>query len=80
MKNIEYQIIRYKIMDQHRALVRVGAYGVAWFIFRLLREGRVRLGLWDDAWEAEQTLIAAGLRPSYTRNGNSAWFYLRKAA
>ena len=78
MTNLERRIIRYRLMDQHRTLVRAGSYGVAELVLRLLRRGHVSLGLWDDAWEAEQVLTAAGLNPHYSRNGNLAMFYLAK--
>lgn len=78
MTNLERRMIRYRLMDQHRALVRAGAYDTASCIFRLLRHGSVRLGLRDAEWEAEMILEAAGLRGHCGRGGYSTMFYLKK--
>ena len=47
MTNLERRIIRYRLIDQHRVLVRAGAYETASVILRLLRRGHVHLGLRD---------------------------------
>ena len=78
MTNLERRIIRYRLMDQHRVLVRAGAYETASCILRLLRHGSVRLGLRDAEWEAEMILEAAGLRGHCGRGGYSTMFYLKK--
>lgn len=80
MTNLERRMIRYRLMDQHRALVRAGAYETANCILRLLRHDSVRLGLRDAEWEAEMILEAAGLRGHCGRGGYSTMFYLRKEA
>lgn len=80
MTNLERRIIRYKLMEQHRALVRAGSFETANCILRLLRHGFVRLGLRDAEWEAETILEAAGLRGHCGRGGYSTMFYLKKEA
>ena len=78
MTNLERRIIRYRLIDQHRVLVRAGAYETASAILRLLRQGHVRLGLRDAEWEAEMVLEAAGLHGHCSRSGYSTMFYLKK--
>lgn len=78
MKTLERRIIRYRIMDQHRALVRAGSYEAAELVLRLLRRGYVRLGLRDAEWEAETVLEAAGLNGHCGRRGYSMMFYLKR--
>ncbi len=80
MTNLERRIIRYRLIDQHRALVRAGAYETASVILRLLRRGHVHLGLRDAEWEAETIFEAAGLRGRCGRGGCSMEFYLKKEA
>ena len=78
MTNLERRIIRYRLIDQHRALVRAGAYETASIILRLLRQGYVRLGLRDAEWEAEMVLESVGLNGHCGRGGYSSMFYLKK--
>lgn len=80
MTNLERRIIRYRLIDQHRVLVRAGAYETASVILRLLRRGHVHLGLRDAEWDAEMILEAAGLRGRCGRGGRSMDFYLKKEA
>lgn len=78
MKSLERRIVRYRLMDQHRALVRAGSYEAAELVLRLLRRGYVRLGLRDSDWEAEMVLEAAGLNGHCGRGGYSTMFYLKR--
>ncbi len=78
MSNLERRIIRYRLMDKHRELVRAGAYETANCILRLLRHGYVPLGLGDAEWEAESILESVGLRGHCGRGGYSTMFYLKK--
>jgi hypothetical protein len=78
MENLERRIIRYKLMDKHRELVRGGELETAHCIFRLLRRGSVRLGLRDPEWAAEMILESVGLRGHCGRGGYSSTFYLKK--
>lgn len=78
MRSLERRIIRYRLMERHMELIRSGAYETARAIFRLLRQGYVRLGLSDPEWEAETILEAVGLIGHCGRGGYSTMFYLKK--
>lgn len=65
-----------KLMLKHSEMIRKGNFGIARNILRLMRRGEIRLGLCDDDYFTETTLIKLGLEPHYSRNGNWARFYL----
>ena len=51
---LERKIRRYKLMDAHRKLVREGKLLEGRLVLYLLREGRISLGLGDEAWNVER--------------------------
>ena len=66
------KILRYKLMDTHRKLVRDGKLLEAREVLRLLRKGRVKLGLGDASWEVERLCEELGCQIRYSRNGYTA--------
>lgn len=73
MKN---KMLRYRVCELHMALVRAGEYGVAWYVLKILRKGKVKLYLDDDSWNAERALENAGCKIWYSHNGNTSEAYL----
>lgn len=69
---LEKKILRYKLMDAHRNLVREGKLLEAREVLRLLREGRLKLGLGDVSWEVERLCEELGCRISYSSRGYTA--------
>lgn len=69
---LEKKIRRYKLMDAHRKLVREGKLLEGRLVLYLLREGRISLGLGDEAWNVERLCEELGCRIRYTRGGNIA--------
>lgn len=47
---LQRKILRYKVMDAHRALVKEGKLLEAREILRLLRKCHIKLGLDDVSW------------------------------
>lgn len=79
MKNpLELKIIRYRIIEKHRELVRGGLFQEATLLLHLLRRERLSLGTGDEAWHVETILEKLGLNPTYGRNYNVSRFYLPK--
>lgn len=69
---LEKKILRYKLMDAHRNLVREGKLLEAKELLRLLRKGRVKLGLDDVSWEVERICEDLGCRINYSSRGYTA--------
>lgn len=73
---LEKKIRRYKAMDMHREMVRNGQLGAAKLLLRLLRNGKVCLGLDDDSWMVEKACESLGCYIYYDRRGYSATAHL----
>ena len=69
---LEKKILRYKLMDAHRKLVREGKLLEAKDILKLLRKGRIKLGLDDVSWEVERLCEELGCRISHSGRGYTA--------
>lgn len=69
---LEKKIRRYKLMDAHRELVRQGKLLEAREVLRLLRNGRVKLGLGNVDWNVESLCEELGCRIRYSSRGYSA--------
>lgn len=69
---LEKKILRYKLMDTHRKLVREGKLLEAREVLRLLRKGRLKLGLDDVSWEVERLCEELGCRINYSSRGYTA--------
>lgn len=69
---LEKKILRYKLMGAHRNLVREGKLLEAKELLRLLRKGRVKLGLDDVSWEVERICEDLGCRITYSSRGYTA--------
>ncbi len=69
------KLIRYRLMDRHRELVRGDNFDmqVAKRILHLLNCGEIKLGLDDVAWAVEQEIEKAGIHIKYSRRGYSAY-------
>lgn len=77
---LEKKIRKYKLMDTHREWVRQGKFLEARRLLRLLRDGKVALGLGDTDWIVEKLCEDAGCRinysTSYNRRGYTATAYI----
>ena len=62
----------------HLKLVREGKFDEAWLLLRFLRNGVIRLGLYDSAWAVELLLEDVGFRPRYGRGYNTAEFSIER--
>lgn len=69
---LEKKIRRYKLMDEHRRLVREGKFREANTVLYLLRKGNVKLGLGDESYIVESLCEGLGCRIRYSRNYNIA--------
>lgn len=69
---LEKKILRYKLMDTHRVLVRQGKLLEAREVLRLLRKGYITLGLGDVDWEVERLCEELGCRIRYSGRGYTA--------
>lgn len=67
---LEKNIRRYKLIDEHRRLVREGKLIQANIVLHLLRKGKVALGLDDESYAVESLCEDIGCRISYSRNFN----------
>ena len=61
---LDKKILRYKLMDVHRELVRRGKLLEAREILRLLRKGRIKLGLDNVSLNVESLCEELGCRIS----------------
>ncbi len=73
---LEKKIRRYKLIDTHRELVRQGKLSEARTVLKLLREGRVHLGLGDSDWTVEKLCEGVGCHISYNRRSYTATAYI----
>lgn len=71
MQELERKILRYKLMDTHRSLVREGKLLEAREILRLLRKDSIKLGLGDVEWAVECICEELGCRINYSGRGYS---------
>ena len=69
---LEKKILRYKLMDAHRNLIKEGDFLEAKEILRLLRNGRNILGLDDVSWRVEELCEELGCRINYRSRGYTA--------
>lgn len=67
---------RWKAKEIYRDFVRGGQYYEGRLILRMLRHGRVVLGLGDAAWNVQTVLEDAGFRIWFSRNGYQAIAYI----
>lgn len=74
------KLIRYRLMERHRELVRGGDFEmqVAKRILHLLNCGEIRLGLDDVSWAVEQEIDKVGVHISYNGRGYSAYARIRR--
>lgn len=72
------KILRYKVMDKHRELVRAGKLLEARELLRLLRKGKIKLGLGDIDWEVERICEELGCRINYSGRGYTCTVILNR--
>lgn len=70
-------MLRHKLIDEHLKLVKKGKYNQARLILRLLRRGKIKLGLGDDCWAVEMICEDIGCHINYSSNGYSATVLLK---
>ena len=77
---LKHKLIRYRLMERHRELVRGGDFDmqVAKRILHLLNCGEIRLGLDDVSWAVEQEIDKAGVHINYSGRGYSAYARIRR--
>lgn len=69
---LQRKILRYKVMDVHRALVKEGKLLEARELLRLLRKGYIKLGLDDVSWNVESLCEKLGCKILYNNRGYTA--------
>lgn len=69
---LQRKILRYKVMDAHRTLVKEGKLLEAREILRLLRKGHIKLGLDDVSWNVESLCEELGCKIFYSSRGYTA--------
>ena len=69
---LKEKILRYKVMDVHRSLVKEGKLLEARELLRLLRKGHLKLGLDDVSWEVENLCKKLGCKIFYNARGYTA--------
>lgn len=72
---LKKKLIRYRLFDCHRELVKGSAEDmqVARRLLGFLRKGEIRLGLGDVDWRTEQELEKAGVHIRYSGRGYTAY-------
>ena len=65
MTNLEKKVLRYRVIEEHKKLVRAGKYEEGREVLFLLRKGMVVLGLDDVANNVENVLEGIGLSATY---------------
>lgn len=75
-KDLEKKIRRYKLMDMHRDMVRSGNLRAAKILLKMLRDGKVSLGLDDDSYTVETACEKVGCYIYYDRRGYTAVAHL----
>lgn len=73
------KMLRYRVMEYHRELVRGGQYIAARRVLVLLKDGRISLGLGDVDFSLEIQLEKLGCRIAYIGRRCTAHAYLKKA-
>jgi len=73
------KMLRYRVMEYHRELVRGGQYIAAKKVLVLLKDGRISLGLGDVDFSLEIQLEKLGCRIAYIGRHYTAHAYLKKA-
>lgn len=73
------KMLRYRVMEFHRELVRGGKYIAAKRVLTLLQGERIALGLGDIDFFLECELEKLGCRIAYIGRHYTAHVYLRKA-
>ena len=77
-RNIERWKAKKIVAEKHLLYFREGSYEEAHLLLRFLRNGTVRLGLYDSASNVETLLEGIGFKPRYGRNYNTAEFSLTR--
>jgi len=74
------KLIRYRLMDRHRELVRGSDFDmqVAKRILHLLNRGEIRLGLSDVDWQVEMEIEKVGVHINYRGRGYTAYARIRR--
>ena len=73
------RMLKYRVMEYHKELVKKGQYIAARRVLRLLRDGRVALGLGDIDFSLEIQLEKIGCRIAYIGRHYTAHAYLKTA-
>ena len=73
---VKKNIRKYKIMEKHMELVKIGEFEQARNLMILLRRDRINLGLNNTDFYTECFLEKIGCPVRYTRNGYGATFRL----
>lgn len=73
---LEKKIRKYRLMDAHRKLIRQGKLLEARQLLKLLRNGKISLGLRDTDWAVEKLCEDAGCHISYSGRYYTATAYL----
>lgn len=78
--NLKDKLIRYRLMERHRELVRGSDFDmqVANRILHLLNRGEIRLSLGDVDWQVETELESAGIHIKYNGRGYTAYARIRR--
>lgn len=78
MTALEKKLIKYRLFDRHKALVKGSPEDmqVARRLLGFLRKGEIRLGLGDVDWRLEQELEKAGVHIRYSVRGYSAYAHV----
>lgn len=76
---LKEKMLRYRVMEFHKELVRKGQYIAARQVLKLLRTGKVALGLGDVDFSLEIQLEKLGCRIAYIGRHYSAHAYLKTA-
>lgn len=74
---LKEKMLRYKVMEFHKQLVRNGQYIAAKRILKFLIRKRIALGMNDVDWFLETSLEKIGCRISYTGRYYTACAYLK---
>lgn len=69
--NLKYKMLKYRVMDYHQQLVRIGKYYEAARLLDFLRMKRICLDLSDVDFYVENILEKAGCKISYSSRGTA---------
>lgn len=73
---LKRKMLRYALMEKHMMYVHTGEYDCARLLLRLMKHGKVCLGLDDSSADVENFLEGIGLTPHYSSNYNICTFRL----